>query len=183
MPDVGRCRPRSSFNSVVLPPPEGPVIATKLAGLDIEVDVLEDELVGRAVAKAEVAHLDRAFHVQALGPRDVGFGDGGDDIRQAVEMQAEQTELHKLIDEADGAIIERLAKRQERKQHADGKALAGQDQACSEKDDDDVDQSGEQGLDEVDRNLVLADRDAGIGRHPRRGCARRFRARPPAPSA
>ena len=38
-------------------------------------------------------------------------------------MQAEQAELHKLIDEADGAIIERLPKRQERKQHADRKSL------------------------------------------------------------
>src|SRR3954453_12000827 len=115
----------------------GPGDRDEAAGLDIEVDVLEDELVGRAVAKAEVSHLDRAFYVQALGSRDVGFGDGGDDIRQAVEMQAEQTELHKLINEAHGAIIESLAKRQEGKQHADGKALTGQDQSCSEKDDDD----------------------------------------------
>jgi hypothetical protein len=78
-------------------------------------------------------------------------------------MQAEQTELHKLIDEAYGTIIERLAERQEGKQHADRESLTGQDQSCSEKDDDDIDQSGEEGLDERHRNLILADGDAGIG--------------------
>ena len=120
-------------------------MATKLAGLDIEVDVLEDELVGRAVAERSSRTLIAPFTSRLWRPRGVGLGDGGDDIGQAVEMQAEQAELHKLIDEADGAIIERLAKRQEGKQHADREALAGQDQACSEKDDDHVDQAGQAG--------------------------------------
>ena len=38
-------------------------------------------------------------------------------------MQAQQAELHQLVDEADGAIGECLAERQEREQHADREAL------------------------------------------------------------
>ena len=58
-------------------------------------------------------------------------------------MQAQQPELDQLIDEADGAVVEGLPERQEREQHADREALAGQDQARAEIDDDHVDQPGE----------------------------------------
>src|SRR3954451_7253064 len=156
--DGARCRPVQAEEQLQqrrLAAARGPGDRDEAAGLDIEVDVLEDELVGRAVAKTKVAHLDGAFHVQALGLRDVGFGNGGDDIRQAVEMQAEQAELNKLIDEAYGTIIERLAKRQEGKQHSDREALTGQDQSRSEKDYDDVDQSSQEGLNERHLDLIL----------------------------
>ncbi len=51
---------------------------------------------------------------------------------EALEVQAQQAELHGLIDEADGPVVECLAKRQEREQHADRKALAAQDHARAE---------------------------------------------------
>ena len=47
-------RPSSSFKSVVLPPPEGPVMATYSPGCNLEIDVLEHQPVGRAVAERHV---------------------------------------------------------------------------------------------------------------------------------
>ena len=146
-----------------MPPPDGPVMATNSPGIDLEVDVLEHELVGDAVAERQLANLDRALDVEALRRCGFGFGNGGDDVGKAVEMQSQQAELDQLIDEADGALVEGLPERQEREQHADREPLAGQDQARAEIDDDHVDQAGEQRLDEAEPDLVLADRDPGIG--------------------
>ena len=58
-------------------------------------------------------------------------------------MQSQQAELDQLIDQADGALVERVAERQKREQHADREPLAGQDEACTEEDDDHVDQAEE----------------------------------------
>ena len=121
-----------------------PDYRNKAAGLYVEIDVLQDELVGDTIAKREVAHFDGTFHFQASHTGSFGFGDGGDDVGQPVEVQTKQTKLHELIDEAHGAIIEGLAKRQECEQHADREPLAGKDQAGSEIDDDDVDQTGQE---------------------------------------
>src|SRR4051812_33856813 len=78
----------------------------ELARRDVEVEVLQHELVGRAVAERELAHPYGALDVELLRVGDVGLRQGGDDVGQPVEMEAEQPELDELVDEADGAVVE-----------------------------------------------------------------------------
>jgi hypothetical protein len=95
----------------------------ELARLHVQIDVLQHELVRRAIAERRVPHLDRACHLEMARLDDLGFRRGGDDVGQAIEVQTQQPELDQLIDKAGGAVIESLPKRQEREQHAHGKAL------------------------------------------------------------
>src|SRR5687767_15960452 len=88
---------------------------------------------------------------------------GSNDIGEAIEMKTQQAKLDQLIDEVDGALIERLAERQERKEHADRKPLIGEDKAGTQINDNHVDQSREQRLDEAESNLVLSYGNSGIG--------------------
>jgi hypothetical protein len=116
-----------------------------------------------AVAERQLSDLDCAPHVKMLRRCGFGFRNCSDDVGKAVEMQSQQAELHQLIDETDGALVERLAKREECEQHADRETLPGQNQAGTEIDNDHVDQAGQQRLDEAKPDLILADRDPGIG--------------------
>ena len=59
VPLVGRSRPAIRLSSVDLPLPEGPMIATALAGRDLQADVVHGGLAAVVVALRDFADLDQ----------------------------------------------------------------------------------------------------------------------------
>ena len=79
------------FTSVVLPPPDGPMMVTNSPGLDDEVDVLENERLRLGVAEEHVSKLDAALDLPRVGERLVvsALERGQRDVRQTLQVKPE----------------------------------------------------------------------------------------------
>ena len=112
----------------------------ELARLDREVDVLQDERLGLGVAEAHVAQLDPALDRAACRP---GAGRARvssgrqRDVGQALEVQAEDAELERLLDQLHRLLGEVLLVAHEGEDHADRQGV-GERQPRREIDGDDV---------------------------------------------
>src|SRR3954452_12235516 len=94
-PLVGSSRPSMILISVVLPPPEGPMMGHELPGRDGQVDVFQHVGLALGVAEADIAQLDLAVDAPEVVQRPVmpRFQRSEGDIGQALEMQAEDAQF------------------------------------------------------------------------------------------
>ena len=94
--DRPRCRAVQSeqqFQESGLAAARWPGNSDELARHHLEVDVLEDELVGDAIAERQLANLDCALDLKTLRRCGFGFRNGSDDVGKTIEMQSQQAEL------------------------------------------------------------------------------------------
>ncbi len=121
------------FASVVLPQPEGPVMATDSPAFDAKVHVLQHGRFMVGEAEADTPQLDRDICGWLDGERRFALGHGKRHVRNPLGVQAQHPELDTLLDQRIDARDELLLVRNEREQHAD-REPAVENRQCAQPD-------------------------------------------------
>ncbi len=94
--------------SVVLPPPDGPMMVTNSPGEIVH--VLEHEWLGLGAAERDVSQLEAAANLPGIDERPIvpAFNRRERNVRKALQVQAKKSKVERLFDQLNRLLGEML---------------------------------------------------------------------------